>query len=151
MITDRLLSNPYHFVKRAPMIANERILPSPIAEHGFSALLEVANTTNKKSSDNESEVENEKAKTKKNNKKTKYLFDTGVNENVVVTNADVFRVDLRDIEAIILSHGHFDHTTGLRSIIRHISKKPIRIICHPDTFLRRWIVFPDGNKLHCHS
>lgn len=69
MITDRLLSNPYPFVKKAPMIANERILPSPIAEHGFSALLEVANTTNKKSSDNEREVENEKAKMKKNNKK----------------------------------------------------------------------------------
>jgi 7,8-dihydropterin-6-yl-methyl-4-(beta-D-ribofuranosyl)aminobenzene 5'-phosphate synthase len=148
-ITDRLLSNPYPFVKRAPMIANEKILPSPMAEHGFSALLEVASTTNKESSDNEKEVKNEKAKTRKkknNNKKTKYLFDTGVSENGVIYNADVFRVDLRDIEAIILSHGHFDHITGLRSVLRRISKKPTKVICHPDAFLRRWIVFPDGNR-----
>lgn len=146
-VTDRLLSNPYPFVKRAPMMANEKILPPPVAEHGFSALLEVHSTTNKKSSDNEKEVKSEKAKTKKkNNKKTKYLFDTGVSENGVVYNADVFRVDLRDIEAIILSHGHFDHTAGLRSVLRHISKKPTKVICHPDAFLRRWLIFPDGNK-----
>src|SRR5215207_5247982 len=131
-VTDRLLSNPYPFVKRAPMMANEKILPPPVAEHGFSALLEVASTTNKKSSDNEKEVKNEKAKTKKkNNKKTKYLFDTGVSEKGVVYNADVFRVDLRDIEAIILRHGHFDHTAGLRSVLRRISKKPTKVICHP--------------------
>jgi 7,8-dihydropterin-6-yl-methyl-4-(beta-D-ribofuranosyl)aminobenzene 5'-phosphate synthase len=147
-VTDRLLSNPYPFVKRAPMVANQKILPSPVAEHGFSALLEVPSTTNKESSDNEKEVKNEKAKTKKKkkNKTTKYLFDTGVSENGVVYNADIFRVDLSDIDAIILSHGHFDHTTGLRSILRHISKKPTKVICHPDAFLRRWIVFPDSNR-----
>ena len=31
-------------------------------------------------------------------------------------------------------------------MLNHISKKPTKVICHPDAFLRRWIVFPDGNK-----
>ena len=30
-VTDRLLPNPYPFVKRAPMIANQKVLPPPVA------------------------------------------------------------------------------------------------------------------------
>ena len=142
-VTDRLLPNPYSFVKRPPMIANQKVLPSPIAEHGFSVLLEVANTK-KESSDSQNKIKNDKSS--KKNEKNKYLFDTGVSENGVVYNADVFGIDLKDIDAIILSHGHFDHVTGLSNVLNHISKKPTKVICHPDAFLRRWIVFPDGNK-----
>ena len=53
-VTDRLLPNPYPFVTRATMIANQRVLPSPVAEHGFSVLL-VANPR-KESLDSENKV-----------------------------------------------------------------------------------------------
>src|SRR5215210_801927 len=62
-VTDRLLPNPYPFVKRAPMIANQKVLPSPVAEHGFSVLLEVANTK-KESSDSQNKIKNDKSSKK---------------------------------------------------------------------------------------
>jgi 7,8-dihydropterin-6-yl-methyl-4-(beta-D-ribofuranosyl)aminobenzene 5'-phosphate synthase len=128
-ITDRLLPSSPPVVIRPPMIINERFLPAPIAEHGFSALIEIM-------SDNKSHS---------NNNKNIFLFDTGVSENGVIYNSDVFRVDLRDVETIILSHGHFDHFTGLVNVLRRIFK-PTQVICHPDAFLKRWIVYPDGKK-----
>ena len=40
-ITDRLLPN-LSFVKRPPMISNNKFTKPPIAEHGFSALVEMS-------------------------------------------------------------------------------------------------------------
>jgi len=75
----------------------------------------------------------------------KFLFDTGVTEDGIIYNSDIFGVNFQDIETIILSHGHFDHTSGLISTLRRV-KKPIEIIVHPDAFLKRWLVFPNSNK-----
>jgi 7,8-dihydropterin-6-yl-methyl-4-(beta-D-ribofuranosyl)aminobenzene 5'-phosphate synthase len=61
--------------------------------------------------------------------KTKILFDTGQGY-ACVHNADTLGIDLRDIDKIVLSHGHFDHTGGLRDVLRRIRKK-IEIIAHP--------------------
>ncbi|HEY9385988.1 MAG TPA: MBL fold metallo-hydrolase [Nitrososphaeraceae archaeon] len=125
-ITDRLLpSSTSPHVIRPPMIKNERFLPAPIAEHGFSTLIDIGGD-------------------KKENNHI-YLFDTGVSENGVIYNVDIFGVDLRNVETIILSHGHLDHFTGLINILKRISK-PTKVICHPDAFLKRWIVYPNGNK-----
>jgi 7,8-dihydropterin-6-yl-methyl-4-(beta-D-ribofuranosyl)aminobenzene 5'-phosphate synthase len=66
-----------------------------------------------------------------------------MSENGVMHNADILRVDFHSINAIVLSHGHFDHFTGIFSVIKRMGK-PARVICHPDAFLRRWIMFPNG-------
>jgi 7,8-dihydropterin-6-yl-methyl-4-(beta-D-ribofuranosyl)aminobenzene 5'-phosphate synthase len=79
-----------------------------------------------------------------------FLFDTGVSENGVIHNSDVFGIDLDQIEGIILSHGHFDHFTGLTDIIRKISLRrtaAVNLFVHPNAFLKRWIVFPDGKRV----
>ena len=128
-ITDRLLPSSPPVVARPPMITGERFLPAPIAEHGFSALIEI--------------ISGDKYHSDKN--KNIFLFDTGVSENGVIYNSDVFGVDLRDVETIIISHGHFDHFIGLLNVLERISK-PTQVICHPDAFLKRWIVYPGGNK-----
>jgi 7,8-dihydropterin-6-yl-methyl-4-(beta-D-ribofuranosyl)aminobenzene 5'-phosphate synthase len=125
-ITDRLLPST-SIVKRPPMISNQTISKSPIAEHGFSALLEISYV-------------HENA-----TKSNKFLFDTGVSKDGIVYNSDVLGVNLRDIETIVLSHGHFDHISGLISILRRL-KKSVEIIVHSDAFLRRWLVYPNGNK-----
>jgi 7,8-dihydropterin-6-yl-methyl-4-(beta-D-ribofuranosyl)aminobenzene 5'-phosphate synthase len=78
-------------------------------------------------------------------KANKFLFDTGVSKDGIVHNSDVIGVNLTDIETIILSHGHFDHISGLISTLKRI-EKPIEIIVHPEAFLRRWLIFPNGNK-----
>ena len=125
-ITDRLLPSS-SIVKRPPMISNQTISKSPIAEHGFSALLEI------------SYVHENATKT------NKFLFDTGVSKYGIVNNSDVLGINLKDIETIILSHGHFDHISGLISTLRRL-KESVEIIAHPEAFLRRWLVYPNGNK-----
>ena len=41
------------------------------------------------------------------------LFDTGVTPDGALHNLAVLGIDLGTIQAIILSHGHTDHTHGL--------------------------------------
>jgi 7,8-dihydropterin-6-yl-methyl-4-(beta-D-ribofuranosyl)aminobenzene 5'-phosphate synthase len=122
--TDRLLPSFLPAI-RPPMIMHGRFLPAPIAEHGFSTILEIKYNDEKK--------------------KNIFLFDTGVSENGIIFNADIFGIELKNIETIILSHGHLDHCSGLFNVLKQVSK-PIDIIAHPDAFLKRWIIYPDGNR-----
>jgi 7,8-dihydropterin-6-yl-methyl-4-(beta-D-ribofuranosyl)aminobenzene 5'-phosphate synthase len=47
------------------------------------------------------------------------------------------QVDLRGIEAMVMSHGHFDHTTGLEGIIADLGLAGIPMVLHPDVWNRR--------------
>jgi 7,8-dihydropterin-6-yl-methyl-4-(beta-D-ribofuranosyl)aminobenzene 5'-phosphate synthase len=58
------------------------------------------------------------------------LFDTGQSLSAS-HNADQIGIDLSQIDKIVLSHGHFDHTGGLRHILRRIGKE-VEVIAHPD-------------------
>lgn len=62
----------------------------------------------------------------------KLLFDTG-QRGAVVSNAFRLGVDLRTAEAVVLSHGHSDHTGGLRDVIEFIGR-PTPVYAHPDIF-----------------
>ena len=82
-----------------------------------------------------------------------FLFDTGISENGVVHNADIFGIDFGRVDGIILSHGHFDHFAGLVNILKRVSTSSrqtitheVNIFTHPDAFLRRWEIFPDGKR-----
>jgi 7,8-dihydropterin-6-yl-methyl-4-(beta-D-ribofuranosyl)aminobenzene 5'-phosphate synthase len=136
--TDFLLTNSAHAI-RPQLIKDEKfILPPPVAEHGFSALIEIS--------------ESDQSNSENNNKK--FLFDTGVSKNGVIHNADIFGIDFGKVDGIILSHGHFDHFAGLVNILKRIlssssAKVPniinhINVFAHPDAFLKRWEVVPDG-------
>ena len=61
----------------------------------------------------------------------KFLIDTGAS-SFVSHNINALGVNINLVEAIILSHGHFDHTGGIRAILARIKKKPVRVIAHPD-------------------
>ena len=112
--TDLLLTNSTH-AKRPPLTKNEKfILSLPIAEHGFSALVNIVID-----SENEKEKNNVNKNIKNKNNKI-FLFDTGPSENGVIHNADISGIDFDQIDGIILSHGHFDHFTGLANILRRI-------------------------------
>ena len=56
------------------------------------------------------------------------LFDTG-QSNRLIRNARMLGIDLTGTDAIILSHGHYDHTGGLSSVINMASK--VKICLHP--------------------
>ncbi len=64
--------------------------------------------------------------------KTKVLLDTGKGYSSVY-NADSLGVELGKVDKIVLSHGHFDHTGGLRDVLRRMRKKA-EIIAHPDVW-----------------
>jgi 7,8-dihydropterin-6-yl-methyl-4-(beta-D-ribofuranosyl)aminobenzene 5'-phosphate synthase len=133
--TDLLLTNSER-VTRTPLILNEKMnLPPPIAEHGFSALISISEYDRKKNS--------------KGNTHS-FLFDTGVTENGVIYNANIFGIGFDHIEGIILSHGHFDHFAGLFNIIKRINfRKPntnVSVYIHPDAFLKRWLIFPNERR-----
>ncbi|MBA7579448.1 hypothetical protein ES708_21319 [subsurface metagenome] len=64
------------------------------------------------------------------------LLDTGQSISAAY-NADILGIDLSKIDKIVLSHGHYDHTGGLRSILRKM-KKEIEIIAHPDVWAAKY-------------
>lgn len=53
----------------------------------------------------------------------KILFDTGARPNTVLENARELKIDLSDVQDVILSHFHDDHTTGLMTLRREFMKK----------------------------
>lgn len=96
----------------------------PIAEHGFSALIQV----------------------KCGDKNGKAILDTGTSLNGILHNIDVFDIDLTNINTIILSHGHQDHTLGLMGLIKRLGSQKYSLVCHPDVFLERKSIKPDGHE-----
>lgn len=56
------------------------------------------------------------------------LFDTGANEDTVQRNLKVMGLDLSDVEMVILSHNHADHTTGLLTLRRQFAAKSPRAL-----------------------
>jgi 7,8-dihydropterin-6-yl-methyl-4-(beta-D-ribofuranosyl)aminobenzene 5'-phosphate synthase len=74
------------------------------------------------------------------------LFDTGYNNMGVLHNMEMLAVDPNEMEAIVLSHAHMDHTGALHAILGKISD-PIPLVVHPDAFLHpRFLEEKDGSK-----
>jgi len=61
----------------------------------------------------------------------KILFDTGQNL-AISNNARVLGIDLNQIDTVVLSHGHYDHSGGLQSILA--TNKNFTLHGHPDVF-----------------
>ena len=59
------------------------------------------------------------------------LLDTGEQGNLM-SNAQILGHDLRQIDRVILSHGHYDHTGGLLKFLQYRGRVPV--YAHPDLF-----------------
>ena len=81
-----------------------------------------------------------------NGKKDSFLFDTGVTVDGVLHNMDVLEVKGNELHAVVLSHGHTDHTRGLMGFIKRYGRPKIPIVLHPDAYLKRKNVQPDGHE-----
>jgi len=55
------------------------------------------------------------------------LFDTGSKENVLIANLHNFGLDISSIDAVFLSHNHYDHTNGLSGILRYNEDLPMYV------------------------
>jgi 7,8-dihydropterin-6-yl-methyl-4-(beta-D-ribofuranosyl)aminobenzene 5'-phosphate synthase len=48
----------------------------------------------------------------------KILFDTGNNSKIFAANVKVMDVDLKDLDFVVISHRHGDHTSGLNHLLK---------------------------------
>ncbi len=77
------------------------------------------------------------------------LFDTGPDDDTFVRNVTRLGVDLGPVDAMVLSHGHWDHggamLRALQIIRDHGRGKTVPTYMHPDMFRRRAAKLPDGS------
>jgi 7,8-dihydropterin-6-yl-methyl-4-(beta-D-ribofuranosyl)aminobenzene 5'-phosphate synthase len=73
------------------------------------------------------------------NSTTTVLFDAGLTAAVVQHNAHLLGVDLHDVDAMVISHGHPDHFGGIQGVLEAIGH-PTPVVIHPDAFNPRMIV-----------
>lgn len=67
----------------------------------------------------------------------KVLFDTGASGTALVQNAAQMGLDLYQINALVLSHAHYDHTGGLEAFFQE-SRPGLPLYAHPDIFQPRF-------------
>ena len=102
------------------VMADEQVPDALIAEHGYSVLVTVT----------------------KAGQEHRFLFDAGTSPDGVVENMRRLDVDPSSIEAIVCSHGHFDHTTGLDGLIRAVGRVSMPVLIHPHFWRRRRLLLP---------
>lgn len=113
-------------VKRATAIQDNKIQRSISAEHGFSAVVRAHGSSGVRT----------------------LLFDFGFSEKGAAENAKRLGVDMTEVEAMVLSHGHSDHTGGIETLTGMIGKKGIELFLHPGAFRSsRHLKFPGGLSL----
>ena len=107
-------------ILEAPTILGGKAADVPLAQHGFSALVEV----------------------RKGGRVRRLLFDTGLTPDGCAGNLRRLGEDPADIEAIVCSHGHFDHTTGLSGLIGQLGRANLPVLIHPEFWSRRRLAIP---------
>lgn len=65
----------------------------------------------------------------------KVIFDAGMHKEALLRNIRELKVDLSDIDCIVLSHGHLDHTAATAEIVK--AAGGTKVYAHPHTFLPR--------------
>jgi 7,8-dihydropterin-6-yl-methyl-4-(beta-D-ribofuranosyl)aminobenzene 5'-phosphate synthase len=76
------------------------------------------------------------------------LFDAGPAAATFQRNTEILGVDFASVEAVVLSHGHWDHAGGLLNAVESIARsrggKRFTCYVHPGMFRQRATKRPDG-------
>lgn len=79
------------------------------------------------------------------------LFDTGISPDGLVENMRRLELSPHDAEAIVLSHGHFDHVGGMEGLAREVGAANLPVFIHPEAWTRRRIALPGRNPVRIAS
>jgi 7,8-dihydropterin-6-yl-methyl-4-(beta-D-ribofuranosyl)aminobenzene 5'-phosphate synthase len=96
-----------------------------VAEHGFSALITV----------------------ERRGRRSSFLYDGGLTPATLARNLDVLQVPVRELRALVVSHGHADHHGGLEALFRRHGRPRLPLVIHPEAWKERKIVFPTGAEV----
>jgi 7,8-dihydropterin-6-yl-methyl-4-(beta-D-ribofuranosyl)aminobenzene 5'-phosphate synthase len=96
-----------------------------MAEHGFSAHLTVRSGSDRAS----------------------ILYDAGLTPTALARNLAVLDVPVKELRAIVISHGHADHHGGLEGLFRRHGAASLPLVIHPEAWRERKVVFPTGVEL----
>lgn len=121
---DILMANT-EVANRFPLGPNPFEKPQPMAEHGFSVLI----------------------RTRLGDKQAEVLFDAGLSRRGILYNLDALEISLKEVQAIILSHGHADHALGLPGVVERLGTRNMPLVLHPDAYLERKLVLPNGDEI----
>ncbi|UCD88482.1 MAG: MBL fold metallo-hydrolase, partial [Desulfobacterales bacterium] len=112
-------------IKRPPLSKEGKVAADTLlAEHGLSLLITVY----------------------QGEKKHTILLDTGYTKVGVLHNMEKLGINVEEIETIVISHGHMDHTSGLKTILEKMPHT-IPLVLHPKVFqYPRYTRQPDGAK-----
>jgi len=72
------------------------------------------------------------------------VFDTGNDRAPLLHNLRVLNVRLQDVDCIVLSHGHGDHTATTVEIVRQTGG--VKVYAHPYVFQSRYTVDKQGRR-----
>jgi 7,8-dihydropterin-6-yl-methyl-4-(beta-D-ribofuranosyl)aminobenzene 5'-phosphate synthase len=70
------------------------------------------------------------------------LFDAGRTPDGLVENMRRLELSPHDIDLIVLSHGHWDHVTGMEGVAKTLGRTQLPVLIHPEFWSRRRISFP---------
>ncbi len=70
------------------------------------------------------------------------LIDVAQNPQALLHNMELMGIEPAGIDAIVLTHCHYDHTQGLVEILKAIGKRDLPVVAHPDIFRLDFIVDP---------
>jgi len=108
-----------------PLLDAPAVASAVVGEHGFACLVTA----------------------RRGKRLHRLLFDAGLSPGTLVHNLERLELDPREIEAVALSHGHFDHTGGLAGLVERLRGRELPVLVHPDAFRQRRSNPPSGRVL----
>jgi 7,8-dihydropterin-6-yl-methyl-4-(beta-D-ribofuranosyl)aminobenzene 5'-phosphate synthase len=70
------------------------------------------------------------------------LVDVGQNPSALLHNMSLLGIQPSAIDALFLTHCHYDHTQGTVEVLKAVGKSGLPVVAHPDTFRLHFIKDP---------